>query len=132
MRKLTLYILWGFFYIACGFLPATNTAILAVLIAASVVFFIPPTLLLGQAVKEKDSKTIKNVFLISLSWLIMALILILANILSVGASQLTGDVLYYILVIVASPMVCSRLWVLPLFLMACLMIASRQQLKKKK
>ena len=135
MRKLTLYILWGFLYIACailGFLPATNTAILAAVVAASVIFFLPPTLLLSRAVKEKDKKTIKIVFLVSLIWLITALILLLANILSVGASQLTGDVLYYMLVIVASPMICSRLWVLPLFLMACLMIASRQQLKKKK
>ena len=135
MRKLTLYILWGFLYIACailGFLPATNTAILAAVVAASVIFFLPPTLLLSRAVKEKDRKTIKIVFLVSLIWLITALILLLANILSVGASQLTGDVLYYMLVIVASPMICSRLWVLPLFLMACLMIASHQQLKKKK
>ena len=61
-----------------------------------------------------------------------ALILIVSYILSVGASAVTGTILYYTLILLASPRVCGQIWVLSLFLMACLMITSHQQLKKMK
>ena len=42
-----------------------------------------------------------------------------------------GNFLYQVLIIVSSPMVCSRHWALSLFLWACLLITSHQQLKKR-
>lgn len=135
MRKSVLYILWAFLYVACGilgFLPPRNTAILFLLIAASLLFFVPPAGLVALAVKEGDSKSLSLVRALSFGWLVCALILIICNILSVGASAAAGTTLYYLLIIFSSPMICGQIWILTLFLMACLMIVSHQQLKKMK
>jgi hypothetical protein len=129
------YILWAFAYVACGllgFLPPTNTAILILLVLAGILFFVPPTLLLIRAVKDRNRRVVSLIRTLSFSWLVCALILIVSNILSVGASAVTGTILYYTLILLASPMVCGQIWVLSLFLMACLMITSHQQLRKMK
>ena len=57
--------------------------------------------------------------------------MLVVNVLSVLRSQLLGNILYYMLVILSSPMVCSGYWALSLFLWACLLVYSLQQLKKK-
>ena len=60
------------------------------------------------------------------------MVLLVANFLSALGSVTLGDVLYGMLVIVSSPMVCSGYWVLSLFLWACLLMSSLSQLKKLK
>lgn len=135
MKNITLSILWGFCYIACGilgFLPATAGWIYGLQVLAALVFFLPPAMLVYRGVKEKNRKMVKNIALISVLWLITACLLIVCNILSVGASEMAGNVLYYMLIVIASPMVCGKIWLLSLFLMACLMTVSLQQLKKLK
>ena len=54
------------------------------------------------------------------------------NILSVGASAAVGNMLYYLLIVVSSPMVCMRIQGISLFLWAVLLIVCMQQLKKKR
>ena len=129
------YILWAFAYAACGvlgFLPPTNTGVLILLILAGVLYFVPPTMLLTKAVKDQNRRVVSLIRTLSFSWLVCALILIVCNILSVGASAAAGTILYYALILLASPMICGQIWVLSMFLMACLMIVSHQQLKKMK
>ena len=135
MSNLFLSIIWAFLYAACailGFIPSPSGAISGLLISASILFFLPPTVLLLRAAKQKNQKLIKQIRNVSLIWLVTALVLIVLNILSVMSSELTGIVLYYMLIIIASPMVCGQYWIISLFLWACLLMASWQQLRKMK
>ena len=59
------------------------------------------------------------------------MVLLIANFLSVLGSELLGNILYYVLVIVSTPMVCGQYWVISLFLWAYLMIACMKALRKK-
>ena len=64
---------------------------------------------------------------LSLGLTLLALIL---NLLSALGSATLGNVLYGILIVVSSPMVCSGFWALSLFLWACLLLTSRQLIKR--
>jgi hypothetical protein len=64
--------------------------------------------------------------------LVLTVGLILLNFASVLLSKAWGLVLYYMLVIFASPLICGQYWVLTLFFWACLMIYSISLLKKRK
>ena len=46
------------------------------------------------------------------------------------ASEMLGNFVHYILVIVSSPMICSGHWAMSMFLWACLLMMSLKLLKK--
>ena len=134
MTNKSLYSLWGVLFIICavlGFIPVPSDAVQAVFTALSVLFFLPPVVLLYRAGKESDRSTpqlIRNLSLASLGLTLMVLIL---SVVTAVQSEFLGDFLHGILVIVSAPMICSGYWVLSLFLWACLLICSLQLLGKK-
>ena len=48
---------------------------------------------------------------------------------SMGTLMQAGNFLYGALTLLCSPLVCSQYWLLPMFLWACLLITSWQQLR---
>ena len=131
MKKNTLFALWGGLFILCaglGFIPEPEGGIRALLTGVSLLFFIPPALLLYLHRDRATLLLVRNLSLLSLALTLIALVL---NFLLALSSQAAGMVLHYILVIVSSPMVCSGYWVLSLFLWACLLSVSRTLLKKE-
>lgn len=123
MNQKTLYPVWGVLYILCcalGFLPEKTTALTVI----SVLFFIPGVLILVDAYKRKDQKALLRLRLVSLGSLVLTLALLALSFASAQGSQTLGNVLHYILGIVSAPMYCSSVWALPLFLWACLFMAS--------
>ena len=58
-------------------------------------------------------------------------ILLIANFLSIFASQGLGNFLHNVLVIVSSPMICAPSWAMSLFLWACLMVVSQKLIQSK-
>ena len=133
MSKKLLYILWGGMFILCaglGFIPSPTGAVRVVLTVLSVVFFLPPALLLYHAKAEADTAVIKLVRNLSAWSLVVTVVTLVLNFLFAVASEALGTVLHYLLVIVSSPMMCSGYWALSLFLWACLLTVSRQMLKK--
>lgn len=127
MKKTVLFFIWGFFYFLCAFIsniqsPTGSQA--AALTALSVIFFVPPAILLWDAVKEKDKKMLFTLRLISILSLSLTLAALIANIASVGASETVGNVLYQVLIFASVPMVCSQHYVLSMFLWACLLFAT--------
>ena len=134
MDKGILTALWAGMYILCcvlGFLPAQQGFSYWVLLAAAILFFLPPFLLLRQAKQQNDTKTVKLVRTLSLVSLGLTTVLLVANFLSVwSASEALGAVLYVALTIVSVPMVCSQSWAIALFLWACLLFASLPGKKK--
>jgi len=127
MKKAVFYILWIFFYLLCGFLglivpdSGSQAAAMTVLSAA---FFVPPAVLLVQAYKARDKKTLLRLRVISILSLALTLLVFILNIAAVSASETTGTVLYYVLVFVSVPMVCSQHYILSLFLWACLLFST--------
>lgn len=124
MRNKLLYALWAVFFIICaglGFMPESS----GVTTAASLVFFLPPAVILYRG-SNRDRKLVCWLSALSLG---LTLALLVANVLSVVASEAVGTALYYLLTIVSTPMMASGYWVLSLFLWACLLLAG---LKKGK
>ena len=132
MNKKLLYALWGSLFILCaglGFIQEPEGKLQLLLTTVSLLFFIPPALLLWDAGKQQDLHTLKLVRNLSALSLGLTLVLLILNFLMAMGSEFWGQVLHYILVIVSSPMICSGHWVLSLFLWACLLTASFKQTK---
>ena len=130
MNKKNLFVLWGVLFILCaglGFLPEPAGLLKGLMTALSVLFFVPPALLLYHADRE-TALLIRNLAALSLGVTLVTLIL---NFVLAVSSEFLGNVLHYVLVVVSTPMICSGYWVLSLFLWACLLMVSLQNLRKK-
>ena len=134
MNKKLLFTLWGVLFGICaglGFIHQPGTAVMILGYLFAFGFFGVGGFILWQARESRDRATITLVRNLSLASLITTSILLVANFLSVFASQGLGNFLHYVLIIVSSPMLCAPSWAVSLFLWACLMVASQNLLKKK-
>ena len=134
MKNKVLYALWGGLFILCaalGFIPNPQGMARNFLTVLAVVFFVPPGILLYRAARGKDRDTLKLIRNLSAASLAVTLVVLVLNFLSVATTEAVGDFFYGLLVILSSPMVCSGIWVLSMFLWACLLMASLSALKKK-
>ena len=116
----TIYICWGVIYALCfgfGFIPEPEGITAFAMTGLGIVFFVPGFVLLylGQR------KVVRLISAISLG---ATMVSIMLNFLAVNATTGTGDFLYVLLGLVSTPMFCTRIWVLSLFLWACLLMTS--------
>ena len=128
-----LFTLWGVMFIVCaglGFIPEPTGLLRGVLTVCALVFFLPGGLLLRLGYQRRDRHILALIRNLSAASLGLTLVLLVLNFLTALRSQALGDVLYYVLTIVSSPMVCSGYWALSLFLWACLLAVSLQCLSK--
>ena len=135
MQKRNLYIAWGVLYIFCtalAFIPAKEGGYFALGMALSFGFFVPPAMLLYGAAKRGDRKTVALIRNLSICSLSATLLLLVLNILTVGASAAAGEMMYWLLIIVSSPMICMQIRGISLFLWASLAAASMMTLKELK
>ena len=133
MKKQVLFGLWAGLFIVCaglGFIPEPEGGVRTALTLTAIFAFVPPVILIWQACKTGDKNTLSLIRSLSAASLGLTSLLLILNFLSVAWSEAVGNFLYQVLIIVSSPMVCSRHWALSLFLWACLLITSHQQLKK--
>jgi len=134
MSNTVLYTLWGALYALCaglGFVREPGEGLKFLMTALSVALFLPPFVLNYRSGKRGDRRTLTLVQNLSGIWLVLACILLVGNFLSVMASETLGNILYNLLTIVASPLVCSGSWALAIFLWACVFFDARAKLKKK-
>lgn len=125
MKKSVFYIAWGALYCLCvgfGFLSEPRGIGKALLVLLSLLFFLPPYLLLWQAKKATDRKTLLVLRSVSSCILALTLLLLVLNLLSVYVSPEAGLTLHVLLVMFSAPMVCGQYWVLSLFLWALLLM----------
>ena len=133
MNKKLLYTIWAGLFILCagvGFLPEPEGALRSVLTTLSLLFFLPPALLLYAARQQQDpdsAKLVRNLSCLSLG---LTLVLLILNFLTALRSEFLGQVLHYILVIVSAPMICSGHWAMSLFLWSCLLMAAMGQTRR--
>lgn len=143
MSKKVWFSLWGGLFVLCaalGFLPepvcppAEDGGICllrVVMTVLSVLFFLPPAVLLHQAGKEKNvpiQQLIRNLSALSLG---LTLVVLILNFWLALGPEMLGTVLHYVLVVISTPMICSGQWALSLFLWACLLMVSLRQLRRK-
>ncbi len=127
MKNQFLYALWGALFILCaglGFIPEPAGALSVLLTGLSILFFLPPAVLVWKGRREKDRQGLMLVRNLSIVSLGLSATLIIANFLVAFRSELLGDILHGVLVVVSSPMICSGHWAMSLFFWACLLIAS--------
>lgn len=128
MKKSSLFALWGVLYIICaglGFIPSAEGSTRIFLLCIAVLFFVPPMLLLIDARRSGDRKTLRTLRLLSAVSLGGTLAMIAAGILSAFGSQVLGDVLHVLLVLISAPMLCSGYWAVSLFLWAVILVGSK-------
>lgn len=134
MKKSVLFALWGVLFVVCaglGFVAEPEGALKWLMTALAVLFFLPPAWLVRRAAAEGDKRTLELIRNLSAASLVLTAVLLVLNLVSIAFSELAGTVLYYVMVVVASPMVCGGYWTLSLFLWACLMIFCVSELKKR-
>ena len=134
MNKKFCFILWGALFAICaafGFIGQPDTALKILGNLFSIAFFSLGGFILWQARKAQDRATICLVRNLSLASMTLTAAMLVANFLSVFASQTLGDLLHYMLIMVSSPMLCAPSWAMSLFLWACLMVVSQKLLKEK-
>ena len=127
MKSQFLYALWGALFILCaglGFIPEPARVLRVLLTGLSILFFLPPAVLVWNGRREKDRQTLMLVRNLSIVSLGLSVGLIIANFLMAFRSELLGDILHGVLVVVSSPMICSGHWAMSLFFWACLLISS--------
>lgn len=131
MNRKTLFALWGGLYALCaglGFIPAPAGVLRALLAVLAVAFFVPPLMIVYGKSNRHTLQLVRN---LAAWWLVLTTALLIINFMSAAAPVHLGDLLYAVLVIVSSPMICGQYWVLSLFGWAFVMFAAMAQLKKK-
>lgn len=134
MKKSSLLALWGILYIICaglGFIPEPEGGVRVLLLVISLLFFVPPAIVLYDAIRCGDIKTIRLIRLLSAASLGITLLLIILSILTAASGEAVGSVLNVLLVVLSAPMFCSNYWALSLFLWAALLTASFTAKKKE-
>ena len=127
MKNRFLYALWGALFILCaglGFIPEPAGVLRVLLTGLSILLFLPPAVLVWKGRREKDRMALSLVRNLSIASLSLSVLLIIANFLTVFRSELLGNILHGVLVVVSSPMICSGHWAMSLFFWACLLISS--------
>lgn len=134
MNNQKISMIWAFLYGACaalGFIPNPVGALSGFMIVLSVAFFIPPAVLVYRSIKNRDFLLLKKLRYLSLIWLGLTTVMVSLNFLSVEASEAAGKVLYWLLILVSSPMICSQTWIVPIFLWGCLLTVCLQYREKQ-
>ena len=127
MKQKLLYIAWGCMAILCiglGTIETTKLGMIVPMICLSVVFFVPPAILLYDALEAGHRAGVLRIRWISLASLALTLASLIAFILTAAVGHKAADVLYEVLIIVSCPMVCGQYWLISLFLWSCLFSAS--------
>ena len=131
MNRKTLFALWGGLYALCaglGFIPAPTGVLKFLLVVLAAAFFVPPLMIVYGKSNRHTLQLVRN---LAAWWLVLTTALLVINFMSAAAPVHLGDLLYAVLVIVSSPMICGQYWVLSLFGWAFVMFAAMAQLKKK-
>ena len=108
MNQKLYFALWGGMFVLCaglGFIPEPTGFLKVLLVLLGIGFFVPGFLLLNLAEKNGDRHTLALIRNLATASLGLTVVLLIANFLSVLGSELLGNILYYVLVIVSTPMV---------------------------
>ena len=127
MKKTILYSIWLCMAILCiglGTLEIQSLALQISLAAIGIVFFVPPAILVYDALESRDRKEVIRLRLISIASLVLTVVSLIAFVLTAAVGAEIADLLYDLLNIVSCPMLCCQQWLISLFLWGCLLSAT--------
>ena len=132
MKKLTyktLYIAWAAMFLLTAVLglafPAVEAGALRwVLMAVSVLFFLPPWLVVAKAKAEAHPWHLRMVRTLGILSVVLTLLMLCLNLRSVGLGEFAGMALNAALTVISAPLVCSNFFALPLFLWGMLIMGT--------
>ena len=132
MKKLTykaLYIAWAAMFLLTAVLglafPAVEAGALRwMLTALSVLFFLPPWLVVVKAKSEAHPWHLRMVRTLGLLSVVLTLLMLCLNLRSVGLGEFAGMALNAALTVISAPLVCSNFFALPLFLWGMLIMGT--------
>ena len=130
MKTKNLWLVWLYLFgFSCvlGFIPNPDGLVKALLVLLGVGFFLPGALLL----KQGSRKTWGWILFISAASLVLTTVSVILNFASALMQPIWGTVLYILMGILSTPMLCSQIWILSLFGWACLLVVSILKLTKK-
>ena len=135
MKKISykpFYAAWGFLYVLTAVLgllfpEAEGTTVRLVLLLIAVMFFLPPALILERAKKAGGRLHIWLIRWLCLVSLGLTAALLCLNLMSARWSDAVGVGLQAALTIVSAPMVCSKFYVMPIFLWGAQLMAAFQK-----
>ena len=121
LNKYILLAIWAGMFILCavlGYLPPQEGANQWLLVIIALLFFLPPALLVYRCWREKDRKMLRLVRTVALTVLAATVALLVINLMSVAlilvlpedTAMAVGDVLYDLLILVSTPMICGQYW----------------------
>ena len=135
MKKTVFWIAWGVLYIICvpfAYVAEPSQTQKLGMLLLSLIFFIPPGVLLGIALWKEDKKTLLRLRWISGLSLALTLCFYVANIFSALGSPSLGDTLYGFLNLVSVPMFCSGYPFLSMLLWAILLFSTIVKIPKNR
>lgn len=135
MKKLTelkygtLYRDWGILFAATALLGllfpgAKHPLGLFALRTVTVLFFLPPWLILTKAKNEENHHHRKLIRYLSAASLAATVALFCCAVFALRLPEFMGTVIHVVMAILCAPLVCSNYYALPLFLWAVLLILS--------
>ena len=135
MKNKPLYFIWLGLLVLCaalGFIPEPNSGVQGLCVILAALCFVPPAVIVYRGWKEKcweELRLVRNLAIGSLAVTVAALI---GNFFTLAAPTWVGDLLYAILVMVSSPMICGQFWIMSLVLWAALLWTCILLLGKKR
>lgn len=138
MKKLTelkygsLYRIWGVLFVATALLGllfpgAKHPLGLFALRAVTVLFFLPPWLILMKARLAGNHHHRKLIRYLSIASLTATVVLFCCAVFALRLPEFMSTVIHVVMTILCAPLVCSNYYALPLFLWAVLLIQSFQK-----
>ena len=135
MRKIRkLWIAWAVLYGICtgiSFIITAPGVLSGAMTLLSISFFVPGLLLILEGKKQRNRSLLKKVRLVCLLSLGLTTLAVILNFFSANGSEAWGIAAYWFLILVSTPMICGQIWVISLFLWACLLMGTVACLKKK-
>lgn len=132
-KKMILWSAWGILYVICvpfGYVNEPSHSQSVGMFLLGLIFFLPGALLLIDALRTDDKKTIRLLRLVSGLSLGLTLCFYVANILSALASDSLGDLLHGFLTLVSVPLFCCRMPALTFLLWAILLFSTIVKIPK--
>ena len=127
MKKSFLWITWAVLYVICvpfSYINEPEPAQSVALLLLGLIFFLPGAILLIDALRKRDQKTLVVLRWISGLSLSLTLIFLVANVFSALGSDAAGETLYGFLALVSVPMLCCRQWALSMALWAVIFFST--------
>ena len=121
-----LYIAWAVMFAVTAVLGLLFPAVESpagrwALALTAAVFFLPPWLILTKARQKNARFHIRLLRWLCIASLVLTAGLLIMNLRSAGLGNMLGTAMNAALTVVSAPMVCSNLFVLPIFLWGCLL-----------